>query len=146
MNSTLYEPIRARARGLAAILFIGALGTILYWLTFFTSGAVQASADACYLVFERSFPAADGWTAAASLAAARSLWRARPSAVLWGIAAGSGFVFLGLMDVLYNIENGMYALANPEMGAEIVINAFCLAIGPATIAWVWRSRRVLDPR
>ena len=139
-----FDRIRPRARTLATILFIGAIGTVLYWVTFFASGAVQASEDACYLVFERSFPAADGWTAVASFLAAIGLWQGRPTAVLFGIAAGSGLVFLGLMDVLYNLENGMYALANPEMAAEIVINLFCLTVGPLAIAWPWRHRRMLD--
>ena len=134
------------ARVLAAVLIIGGVGTILYWITFFTAGAVQATHEECYLVFERAFPAADGWTAAAAIVAGFGLWHRRSTAVLFGIAAGSGFIFLGLMDVLYNLENDMYALGNPEMGGEILINIFCLTVGPAAMAYVWRHRAVLDRR
>jgi hypothetical protein len=133
-------------RTLAAILLLGGVGTILYWTTFFTSGVVQATGEPCYLVFERAFPAADACTAVAAILAGVGLWRRQPSAVLFGIACGSGFVFLGLMDVLYNLEQGMYALRTPEMAYEIVINIFCLTVGPAAIAYAWRQRRVLDPR
>jgi len=132
------------ADAMAVVLFVAGVGTILYWVAFFSSGAVQASSDPCYLVFERAFPAADGWTALCALVAAHALWRRRAHAVLFGIAAGSGFVFLGLMDVLYNLEHGMYALHSAEMAAEIVINVTCLTIGPAAIAYAWRARHALE--
>jgi hypothetical protein len=132
------------ANAMAVVLLVAGVGTILYWIAFFSSGAVQASSDPCYLVFERAFPAADGWTALCALVAAHALWRRRARAVLFGIAAGSGFVFLGLMDVLYNLEHGMYALHSAEMAAEIVINVTCLTIGPAGIVLVWRGRSALD--
>ncbi len=133
-------------RVLAAVLLFGGLGTIVYWVAFFTSGVVQAVQDPCYLAFERAFPAADAWTAATSIAAATALSRRHATAVLFAIAAGSGFVFLGLMDVLYNLEHGMYALRSAEMASEIVINVFCLTVGPLAIAFAWRRRRELDPR
>lgn len=136
---------RAR-RALATILLLGGIGTVVYWVTFFTSGAVQATREPCYLAFERAFPAADGWTAVAAILAGVALLRRRPAAVLFAVAAGSGFVFLGLMDVLYNLEHGMYALWTAEMAGEIVINVFCLGVGPLAIGCAWRWRRMLDPR
>ncbi len=128
-------------RLLAAVLLVGGIGTILYWVAFFTSGVVQATQDPCYLAFERAFPAADGWTAANAIAAAIALWRRRPSAVLFALAAGSGFIFLGLMDVLYNLEHGMYAIHSAEMANEVVINVFCLTVGAFAIAYAWSGRR-----
>ncbi len=140
---TGYDEIRFRARALAVTLLIGAIGGLLYWVAFFTSGSVQATDHECYLVFERAFPAADAWGIATSLLAARGLWLGKPAAVLFGIAAGSAMIFLGLMDVLYNLQHDMYALANPEMMAEIAINLFALVVGPGTIAWAWHHRRAL---
>jgi hypothetical protein len=144
-NSKTHDSSRGR-RALGTVLVVGGAGTIFYWTVFFTSGMVQATREPCYLVFERAFPAADAWTAVAAILAGVGLWRRRPSAVLFGIAAGSGLVFLGLMDVLYNLEHGMYALRTAEMANEIVINLFCLSVGPTAIAYAWRQRRVLDPR
>lgn len=134
------------ARTLGTLLIVAGVGTILYWLEFFTSGTVQASTEPCYLVFERAFPAADAWTAVAAIVAGVALWRRRAHAVLFGIAAGSGFVFLGLMDVLYNLEHGMYAVHTPEMASETLINVVCLTLGPSAMGYCWLRRRVLDPR
>jgi len=129
---------------LAVLLLIAGAGTFAYWITFFSSDLVQATAEPCYLVFERAFPMADAWAAIASILAALGLLRRRPEAVLFGIAAGSALVFLGLMDVLYNLEHGMYALHTAEMAYETLINVVCLTLGPATMAYVWRRRRSFD--
>jgi len=126
------------------LLWLSAVVTLLYWATFFTSGDVQSSEAECYLAFERAFPAADLWLAAACLAAAEGLRRRREWAVLFGIAAGSAAVYLGCMDVLYNLENGMYAVWSAPMVGEIVINLFCLTFGPFLLVWFWKNRRGLE--
>ena len=106
------------------VLWATGVGTILYWIAFFSTGEVRASAAPCYLAFEHAFPAADGWMAIACLAAAEGLRRNREWALLWGIAAGSAVVFLGCMDVLYDLENDLeesYDMApeQPKVVAEI---------------------------
>ncbi len=126
------------------LLWMSAVVTLLYWVTFFSSGDVQSSEAECYLVFERAFPAADLWLAAACLAAAEGLRRRRDWAVLFGIAAGSAAVYLGCMDVLYNLENGMYAVWSAPMVGEIVINLYCLTFGPFLLVWFWKNRRGVE--
>jgi len=133
------------ARTLAMLLLIAGGATFAYWIAFFSSDLVQAMSEPCYLVFERAFPAADAWAAAAAILAALGLLRRRPEAVLFGIATGSAYTFLGLMDVLYNLEHGMYALHTAEMAYETLINVVCLTLGPATMLCVWRWRRRFDP-
>jgi hypothetical protein len=127
-------------RAVGAVLSLTAVATVAYWLVFFTSGEVQSSEDACYLVFERAFPAADGWMAVSCVLAAVGLWRRREWAVLWGVAAGSALIYLGCMDVLYNLENGMYRHLSGAMAGELLINAWCLTVGPFALAYFWRHR------
>jgi len=122
------------------VLWATGVGTILYWIAFFSTGEVRANAAPCYLAFEHAFPAADGWMAIACLAAAEGLRRNREWALLWGIAAGSAVVFLGCMDVLYDLENDMYAAMTPAEIGEAVINAWCVLVGPALLAYFWRER------
>jgi hypothetical protein len=116
---------------------------MLYWILFFTTSAVQTSNDPVYLGFEAAFPAADAWLATASIICAEGLRRRRSWAVLYGIAAGSSFVYLALMDTLYNLEHGMYLHLSGEMVAEAVINLTCFAFGPLLMWYVWRHRRWL---
>ena len=136
----------AAPRGLAvavAYLVLASAGTAAYWTVFFTSGAVHVRSDAAYLAFERAFPLADGWMALCALLAATGLWRRRPWGLLFGLLAGSSLVFLGCMDVMWNLNEGSYAIANGAMAAEIVINVFCLAGGPWLITYLWRHRHAL---
>jgi hypothetical protein len=133
----------AGLRAVIVALWIGAALNVLYWFLFFATGSVQSSQEPCYLVFERAFPAADAWLAVSSVVCARGLRRRRPHAVLYGIAAGSAFIYLGLMDTLYNIEHGMYASVGMEMAVEIAINAGCFIFGPFLMSYVWRHRRWL---
>jgi hypothetical protein len=133
-------------RGLSIIiawLWIASGLNVLYWIIFFTSGALRTSQDSVYLGFEAAFPAADMWLAAASIACAEGLRRRRSWAVLYGIAAGSAFIYLGLMDTLYNLEHGMYLHLTGEMLAEVVINVTCFVFGPFLMWYVWRQRRWL---
>jgi hypothetical protein len=115
----------------------------LYWIVFFASGALRTSQDAVYLGFESAFPAADAWLAAASIACAEGLRRRRGWAVLYGSAAGSAFIYLGLMDTLYSLEHGMYLHLTAEIFAEIVIEVTCFVFGPFLMWYVWRQRRWL---
>jgi hypothetical protein len=133
----------AALRAVAAMLWLSVVADVLYWTTFFTSGAVQTSSEAAYIAFERAFPAADAWLALAAAASALLLPRRDPRALLWGLIAGSSFVYLGLLDVLYNLENGKYASIDGAMAAEIVINLFSLSFGPFLIVYVWRHRHWL---
>ena len=133
----------AGLRAVTVMLWISAAATVMYWATFFTSGAVRTSGEAAYLAFERSFPAADAWLAIAAAISALMLARRDPRALLWGLVAGSSFVYLGLLDTLYNLENGKYASIDGAMAAEVIINLFSLTFGPFLIIYVWRYRRWL---
>ena len=132
-------------KALTLALWVAAALDCLYWVLFFTTGAVQSSQDPVYLAFERAFPAADAWLAVAALLCAHGLQRRRPRAVLYGIAAGSAFIYLGLMDVLYDLEHGVYSEFSGEVMIEIAIVAACFLFGPFLMHYVWRHRRWLDP-
>ena len=118
--------------------------TILYWVVFFSSREVRSTTgEDCYLAFERAFPAADGWLVIVCVVAAEGLRRRREWALLWGVAAGSAIIYLGCMDVLYNLENGMYVRMNAAMAGEVVINLWCVSLGPFLLVYFWRHRRDL---
>ncbi len=130
---------RGRAAVIAALWVTSALN-LLYWISFFTNGAVQSSQDPVYLGFEAAFPAADAWLGITSIVCAEGLRRRRPWGMLFGIAAGSAWVYLGLMDALYSLEHGMYGHRSAEMLGEIGIEVTCLSFGPFLMWYVWRHR------
>ena len=78
--------------------------TLAYWMIYFTSGDVQVRHDEVYLAFENAFPLADGWMAICSLLGAIGLWKKHSWGFLFGLLAASSAIFLGLMDVLFNLQ------------------------------------------
>jgi hypothetical protein len=126
---------------LAVILTIFALGTVAFWVVFFTLGLVSASDRPAYLEHEKSFPLADAYMAACLLISVVGLVRKRAWGLLFGHLGASGVIFLGLMDTLYALQNGLikdFSFASIE---TFIICATCLILGPATIIYLWRNRR-----
>lgn len=60
-----------------------------------------------------------------------------------GIAAGSATTFLGLMDVLYNVENGRYSDRSADVALETAVNVAAMTLGPITMVRMWRVRHRL---
>ena len=124
-----------------ALLWIAAIGIVLYWVNYFSGGEVQASAENCYRAFERNFPLPDGFVALCCVLCALHLRRGDERCLLWGLLTAGGFFFLGFIDIAYNLWNGMYAIFSAAMAAEIVINLFSLGFAAWLGAFFWRNRR-----
>ncbi len=93
-------------RFVLGVLIFGVVATLAYWVIWFgVDREILASAHTeSYYAFENSFPLADLWMASSGLAASIALVRRRASALLWCIAAGSISIYLGLLDVLFDLE------------------------------------------
>jgi len=135
------------ARFILAVLIFGVLATLAYWVVWFgvDREILAAAHTESYYAFENSFPVADAWMVACGMAAVIALVRRRASSFLWIIAAGAISIYLGLLDVLFDLQNGIYR--SPDTGGvwvEIAINVLTLAFGTVIILWAWRARRELS--
>lgn len=124
----------------AVVMLAGAGAIVAYWADWFTKGRVKVADDPEYISFEESFPLADSYLAACLLLSGHALWRGKPSAVPLGIAGGSAAVFLGLMDLLFDINRGSLSENTVEMQMEKAIIAAFLTLGPWTMVRLWRRR------
>lgn len=139
---------RAYPRGwkvVAALLGLTALLTVVFWITFFADYTAQSESYfarrcAAWFPWERSFPVADLWMAVACLLGAAGLWLRRSWGLLFGLVGGGALVFLGLMDALFFLQNGLYWPFNADVAVEAVIHLWALTFGPFVIAYVWRNR------
>ena len=136
-------------RVVALLLALTTALTVAFWVSFFADYAAQDSScfarrSSAWLLWEQSFPAADLWMAAACLLGAVGLWRGRSWGLLFTLSGSGALIFLGLMDALFFLQNGLYWPVNADVLVEAGIHLWALAFGPFTMAYTWRHRRELD--
>ena len=134
---------------IAVLMLLTATGTLLFWVTFFADleaqrGGYLASRCDAWFAWEMSFPLADAWMAVTAILGAVGLWRMRPTGLLFGLVSGGAMVFLGLMDVLFFLQNGLYLPLTGEVAVELFIHIWTAALGLFAIAYIWVRRGLLN--
>ena len=116
---------------------------VVYWTLWFTDRDLIASEHTrAYYEFENAFPLADAWLGLACILALLGLLRGWPSALFWLIAAGASGLYLGCMDLLYDLENGIFAKGSGGVFEAVIVlvtSVFSLTI----LTWSWRHRAEL---
>lgn len=113
---------------------------IAYWTLWFTSrSSVASDTRAAYVEFENAFPLADAWLGLACLLALVALSRRSPIALLWLVAAGGAGLYLFGMDVLYDVQHGIYGKGGGGV-TEAAINLITLAFSVVALQWAWTNR------
>lgn len=132
------------------LMFLTAIGIILFWAVFFADLDAQresifAARSDTWFAWEISFPLADAWVALTALLGAINLWRMRSTGLLFGLVSGGAMVFLGLIDLLFFLENGLYLPTNAEVAIELFIQLWMTGFGLFAIATIWRHRKSVTP-
>ena len=124
---------------LSVLLISTAIVCIYYWVDFYITGGVQVIKDEWYTKFQNSFPSADLWMSACAILGAIGLLTGQTYGPLFALLAASSLIFLGLMDVTFNIQNKLYRLVatSGQMKFEVFLNSFALGFGIALIACLW---------
>jgi hypothetical protein len=123
------------------------LAIILYWVAwFFAPSVVQArtSTDsdyAIYVGYEQAFPLPDLFVAVASFVGVLGLWRMRDWGFLSILLAAGGAIFLGLEDLLYDLQHHMFTPFNGAAAIELAIVLVIMGLGPSMIVLLWRHRK-----
>jgi hypothetical protein len=128
-------------RRLIEFMLVGAIALdIAYWTIWFTDRDWIASEhNDAYYEFENAFPLADLWLGLACLLALVTMRAGRPSALLWLLSAGSAGLYLFCMDLLYDLENGIFTKGGGGAFEALVV-ALTLAFSVTVLSWSWRHR------
>ena len=133
---------RSRRRVIGALL-AGAALLVLFWAVWLLDRRLLASdTRPAYYEFEAAFALADAWLAFCLVAAARALAGRRATALLWLLAAGGAGGSLLAMDVLYNLQHGVW-FASQRGLLELVRNVATGAGTYALFSWTWPRRAQL---
>jgi len=127
-------------RWIEAMLAAAIVIDVAYWSIWFTHRSWLASEHTqAYYDFENAFPLADAWLGIACVLALVMLRRRRPSALLWLISAGAAGLHLGCMDLLYDLQHGIFAKgAGGAVEAVIVLLTWALSL--TILRWSWTRR------
>jgi hypothetical protein len=130
-------------RTVIVMLVVAIVLDLAYWSIWFTQRDWLASEHTqAYYDFENAFPLADLWLCVACVLALDTLVRRRPSALLWLIATGAAGLYLGSMDLLYDLEHGIFGKG--VGGAfEAVIVAITWVFSVTVLRFAWTRRAAL---
>ena len=116
---------------------------VAYWTLWYGARDVVASDHTvAYRDFENAFPLADAWLGVCIVLAVRDVRAARPTGLLWLLAGGGAGVYLFGMDLLYDLEHGIYATGAGGV-VELGINVLTLGLSTWFLRWSWARRDAL---
>jgi hypothetical protein len=135
-----------------ALMLIGVLAMCAYWIAFYLSDITKpnvalidpldpAAFMRVYMGFESAFPLADGFVAVTSALAIFYLAAKDAKAVLFGLVGSGALMFLALIDIYFNVLNGLYRpsrlWADSGLQMEMAINIICVALSVASVIRFW---------
>jgi len=115
---------------LAIVQIILAAGIVGFWIFFFKVENRNPEKEDWYLKHERSFPLPDlGLITVCLLVAAAGLLIGERFGIFFTIVAGGGLMFLGLIDLAFNLQNGLFKTKDMDAYMSISIVSIVLIIG-----------------
>jgi hypothetical protein len=128
-------------RRVVVVMLVAAIGLdAAYWAIWYTQRDWIASEHTqAYYDFENAFPLADLWLGLACVMALVTLVRRHPTALFWLISVGAAGLYLGAMDLLYDLEHDIFAKGGG--GAfEAVIVAVTWIFSITVLRYAWTRR------
>jgi hypothetical protein len=128
---------------MAGVLVGAAVLVVAYWVAWSVHRSLVASETSrAYVQFEDAFPLADAWLVVCLVAGAHSLVTGRRRAVFWLLAGGGAGLYLFAMDVLYDLQHGIWGKGANGV-VELAINLLTLALSLYVLRWTWVRRDAL---
>lgn len=142
-QTSAVDATAARMRTIARLQLGTGIGLLIFWALFFTVGLAPKNPPPGYFVFEHSFTVPDIILALGLIGASVLLGRTDHGAARWGhvlslICAGA-LIFLGMLDISFNLQNQMYTGWWLDAVLALAINIWCLGFG-AFVAYALGSK------
>lgn len=118
---------------IAYLAIVTGIGILLFWIAFFTVGLAPENPPACYFAYEHSFPLPDTVLSISLIAGGILAIKKGVRASLILLPASGGLIFLGLLDIAFNWQNGMYTITIMDGVLNAFINIWCVVFGLCAI-------------
>jgi hypothetical protein len=128
----------------AAIMELAlAVGIVSFWIAFFTTDLISIDdphLKEIYLAFESAFPVPDVYLSIVLTIGGVGLLRKRSYGYFFSLMGGASLIFLGLLDISFNIQHGIYLTGVAEGIMNILINLLCFGGGIFLVLIIWKKR------
>ena len=104
-----------------------------FWILFFTVGLTPENAPESYEAFEHSFPVPDVILAITLITSSVLLLMKNPVGVTLSLASGGALIFLGMLDISFNLQNMFARQSLKEKIFSATINLWCVGFGLAIL-------------
>lgn len=116
------------------------IGIIIYWICFYLFVKKDTTKTPIYVSHEKSFPIADlCWAMPTLFLASIGLLTSQRSGIFFSIISGSSLIFLGLLDITFNVQNKVYSNKLSDTIVHLFINISCMSFGTIFIVYGWLS-------
>jgi hypothetical protein len=109
------------------------IGLLGFWAAFFTVGLAPDPPPRCYYEFEHAFVVPDVILSAALIGAGIMLLKGVSRGRILSLAAAGGLMFLGVLDLCFNLQAGTYLASAVDGTFNLSINLWCAGLGLFTI-------------
>jgi hypothetical protein len=117
------------------------VGLVLFWIGFFTIGLAPDNPPAGYFAYEHSFPVPDIILAMVLIAGGILNMTGGAHGTTLLVAGGGALVFLGILDISFNFQNGMYSISVMDMILNAFINLWCVIFGALIVVKMMKVSR-----
>jgi hypothetical protein len=128
----------------AAIMELAlAVGIVSFWIAFFTTDLISINdphLEEIYLAFESAFPVPDVYLSIVLTIGGIGLLRKKSYGYFFSLMGGASLIFLGLLDISFNIQHGIYLTGVAEGIMNILINLLCFGGGIFLVLIIWKKR------
>jgi hypothetical protein len=123
---------------IAILQILLGIGIIGFWIIFYITEFKNPKMDDASFKHELSFPLPDlGWITPCLFIAALGIIMEQRFGYFFSALAGSGMMFLGLIDFAYDYQNGIFKKRETDTYMAIVIILLMLLFGPIFIVYAW---------
>jgi len=118
-------------------IFVG-IAIIGFWIYFFAVEYKDPEQKRWYIIYERTFPLPDiGWITPCLFIGAYGLITGQNFGIFFTIAAGSSMMFLGLIDIAFSIQNGMFKMKDFKAYLNITVVSLSLIFAIIFTVYGW---------
>jgi hypothetical protein len=129
------------SRLLRSVLWFMSASTLLTWVAFFSNSSSFPSPNQCGAQLELARPVPDLWLIFASALGAIGLRKGKSWGRLLGTSAAGAMLYAMLLDISFELENGLFLMQHRQILRELFAAALSLTLATYVFFAILKSTR-----